>query len=182
MNVQINPRGRGLLGVRADGAAAGAILAELQKTFETFKAENETALAELKKGQQDVVQAEKVDRINADIGELQKALDETNRSLAALKVGGAGGGDDPDKAAHRKAFGQFFRKGVDAGLRDLEVKASLNTQSDPAGGYLVPEEAETAIDRVLGTQSAMRGVARVITIGTSSYKKLVNLTGTGSGW
>ena len=37
----------------------------------------------------------------------------------------------PDKAEHAQAFDRFFRRGVDAGLRDLEVKAKLTTQSDP---------------------------------------------------
>lgn len=181
--IPLNHRARGLVAIRNDGGnSATAILNELKQTFESFKAENDKALADLKKGQADVVQTEKVDRINATISELQKALDETNAALAAVKIGGVGNDTDPDKAEHAQAFDRFFRRGVDAGLRDLEVKAKLTTQSDPDGGYLVPEEMETGIDRVLGTVSTIRSLARVISISGQTYKKLVNMGGATSGW
>jgi predicted phage gp36 major capsid-like protein len=47
-------------------------------------------------------------------------------------------------------------------MRELEVKATLTTQSDPDGGYLVPVEMEGTIDRVLGTVSAIRSIANVL--------------------
>ncbi|RUM98089.1 phage major capsid protein [Pseudaminobacter arsenicus] len=180
--IPLNSRARGLVAIRNDGGNAAAILNELKQTFETFKAENDKVIADLKKGQEDVVQTEKVERINAELTQLQKAIDETNVALAALKVGGAGGDRDPDKAEHAQAFDRFFRKGVDAGLADLEVKAKLTTQSDPDGGYLVPEETEAGIDRVLGTVSTIRSLSRVINISTDTYKKLVNMGGATSGW
>lgn len=180
--IPLNARARGLVAIRNDGGTATAILNELKQTFESFKAENDKALADLKKGQSDVVQTEKVDRINAEIEKLQKALDETNVLLAAVKVGGAGGGLDPDATEHAQSFNRWFRKGVDNGLSDLEVKAKLTTQSDPDGGYLVPEEMEQGIDRVLGTVSTVRSLARTITISTDTYKKLVGMGGATSGW
>lgn len=182
MMIPLNARARGLVGVSADGSNAAKILAELQQTFETFKTEREEELKGIKANFADVVKTEKVDRINAEITKLQKALDETNAMLAAIRVGGAGGDADPEKAEHAQAFNKWFRKGADAGLSDLEVKAKLTTQSDPDGGYLVPEETEGTIDRVLGTVSALRSLSRVITISTDTYKKLVNMGGAGSGW
>lgn len=183
MTIALNHRARGLVAIRNDGgSSATAILNELKQTFEAFKAENDKALSDLKKGQTDVVQNEKVDRINATIDELKKALDETNVALAAVKIGGLGGDLDPDGRNHASAFDKWFRKGVDAGLSDLEVKAKLTTQSDPDGGYLVPEETEAGIDRVLGTVSTIRSLSRVISISTDTYKKLVNMGGATSGW
>ena len=181
----LNPRARGLVSVRADASEQTRILNELKTTFEAFKAERTKELDDIKAGMADVVQTEKVDRINADLGKLTKELDSVNAAIAALKVGGAGDVADPDKAAHATAFNTWFRKGdraVDADMRELEVKAKMTTQSDPDGGYLVPEETEAGIDRVLGTVSVMRQLARVITIGTSTYKKLVNMGGAGAGW
>jgi len=58
----------------------------------------------------------------------------------------------------------------------------LQTDSDPDGGYTVPETMEAGIDRVMGTVSAMRRISRVVNVSTPSYKKLVNLAGTASGW
>lgn len=182
MGIELTPPARGILAARAETGNATKILAELQKTFEDFKLERDKELADIKAGMADVVQTEKVDRINAEITALQKALDETNAMLAAVKVGGVGGTTDPDKAEHAQAFDRFFRRGVDAGLRDLEVKAKLTTQSDPDGGYLVPEETEAGIDRVLGTVSTIRSLARIISISGQTYKKLVNMGGATSGW
>lgn len=176
-------RTRGVQSVRADGANATQILNELKTTFEAFKVERDKEIADLKKGMGDVVQTEKVDKINAEITKLQTALDDVNSIVAALRVGGGGGeGRTADQKAHAAAFNQFFRKGVDNGLADLEVKAGLRTTSDPDGGYLVPEEEATTIDRIAGTVSVMRQLASTISISGSVYKKLVGLGGAGSGW
>lgn len=178
----ITPRARGLVAVRADAGNPTAILAELQKTFEAFKEANNKELADLKKGMGDVVQTEKVDRINAEITKLQTAIDETNALLAAARLGG---GDDkvtPEKKAHAAAFEQFFRKGAENGLRDLEVKAAATTDSNPDGGYLVPDTMEQTIDRILATVSSIRSIASVISISTQTYKKLVGQGGATGGW
>lgn len=183
--VPLNSRARGLVGVRADSGNAAQILTQLQKTFEDFKKERDEEIQALKKGQEDVVKTEKVERINAEVSKLQNALDEVNAAIAALKVGGSQEPGDPAKAEYAKAFNKWFRKGdraVDADIGALAVKASLTTDSDPDGGYVVTPEMDGAIDRVLGTVSALRSLSRVVTISTDEFKKLVNMGGAGSGW
>lgn len=177
-------RTRGVAAVpRADNTDPKALLGDLKNAFEAFKAEHNKELADLKKGMGDVVQSEKVDKINATIGELQATIDNINSAMAALKVGGAGDGEtDPDKKAYATAWDKYFRKGADAGLGDLAVKAAASSSSDPEGGYTVPTQTETTIDRVLGTVSAMRQIARVISISAAVYKKLVGQGGATSGW
>lgn len=182
MNMALNIRARGLIGARADGTNATAILAELQKTFETFKQERKAELEGINAKFADVVQAEKVERIKTEIGTLQKSIDDVNSSLAALKVGGSGDAPDPAKAEYKMAFARFFRKGIEANLSELAVKAAMQTDSDPDGGYTVPDSMETNIDRVLENVSTMRRLAGNMTISTSEHKKLVNIGGTGSGW
>jgi HK97 family phage major capsid protein len=173
---------RGIQSVRADvSSEAVKVLAELQKTFHDFKSENDKQLAEIKKGINDPLQASKVEAINAAVTEMQKNMSELAVKAAAFEMSG-GTKTDKETEAHKKAFNAFFRKGVDAGLRELEVQARLTTQSDPDGGFLVPAEMEKSIDRVLGTMSAVRSLATVRQIGAPSYKKLVNLGGTTSGW
>lgn len=178
---QAHTRIRGIQSVRADASEAVKVLADLQKTFHDFKAENDKQLAEMKKGINDPLQASKVEAINAAVTEMQKNMGELAIKAAAFEMGG-GTKTDKDVEAHKKAFNSFFRKGVESGLRDLEVQAKLTTQSDPDGGFIVPSEMEAGIDRVLGTMSAMRSLATVRQIGAASYKKLVNLGGTTSGW
>lgn len=174
---------RGPIAVRTDAGNVKAMLEDIQRAFNEFKSEREKEIADLKKGLGDTVQTEKVDRINAEITKLQKAIDETNTTMAAMKLG-AGGNNaaSAEVQAHTAAFNQFFRKGAENGLQDLEVKAGLRTTSDPDSGYLVPEEMAGTIDRVLGTVSVMRSLASVLTIGTGTYKKLINLGGAGYGW
>ena len=79
-------------------------------------------------------------------------------------------------AEYKAAWGSYVRKGVD-GLTEAEKK-TINVGTSTQGGYLVGEEMEAGIDRVVQRYSAMRQVARVIPIGSASYKKLVKVTGT----
>lgn len=182
MTPTLQTRPRGMVRVRADNSNPTAMLGELNKAFEAFKQEHNKDLDDIKKGMADVVQTDKVDRINADLGKMNKEFDTLNAQIAALKIGGAGSDKDPAVAEHAKAFSAWFRKGPEGNLKELEVKAKLSTDSDPDGGYLVPEETETAIDRVLGTVSTVRSLSRVITISGDTYKKLVSQGGATSGW
>ena len=159
----------------------------LGKAFDAFKAENDARLKEIeKKGAADPLLTEKVDKINADIAQisaLKKQLDTLETAVAQGQFPGGGKNElDRVKAQHKDAFAKFFRKGAEGGLRDLEVQAGLSTLSDPDGGFLVPEDYEQAIDRVALSVSAMRRLATVRTIGTDTFKKLVNQGGASAGW
>jgi len=79
-------------------------------------------------------------------------------------------------AEYKAAWGSYVRKGID-GLTESEKK-TINVGTSTQGGYLVGEEMEAGIDRVVHRYSAMRQVARVVPIGSASYKKLVKVTGT----
>jgi HK97 family phage major capsid protein len=168
---------------RADATDPKALVAQIQAAFEELKTTND---AQLKSKVDDAVFSEKMAKINDNITALTTALEKAQADLAAAQLGA--GGDDKISAEareHAGVFNTWFRKGdraIDADLRDLEVKAKLTTQSDPDGGYLVPETMEAGIDRVLGKVSAIRGISRVINISGQTYKKLVNMGGATSGW
>lgn len=178
----LTPRARGIAAARADGGNAAAMLEELGTTFAAFKETHAEELKNLKKGFDDVVTKEKMDRINADMDKVTKAIDEVNAVIAALKTGGGSNDNEPFAKEHSTAFARYFRKGDIGNLGELQVKAALTTQSDPDGGYLVPTEVSKTIDRILGTVSVMRQLATVMPIGTSEYKKLVNVGGATAGW
>jgi HK97 family phage major capsid protein len=177
---------RGIIAVRAD-IDAKAVIEDLQKSWHEFKAENDRQLAEIRaKGHSDPLLSEKVDKINSELSRvvaLKDQIDQLENIIARgqFPSGGDAGVSQAQKE-HAKAFDKFFRKGVDNGLRDLEIKAGLSTLSDPDGGYLVPEQNETTIDRVATVVSAMRRLASSMTIGTDTYKKLVGVGGASSGW
>lgn len=165
---------------RADAADPAKILADLQKSW----ADMQAGLDEKIKAKADVLIDEKVSRMNAAVDDLQSAMDDLNKKLAAAQLGGGGKpGLTPDAAAYGEAFDVFFRRGDrESELNALAVKASMTTTSDPDGGYLVTYEMEQAIERVLMNVSAMRQLAQVITISSGSYKKNVSLGGAASGW
>jgi HK97 family phage major capsid protein len=177
---------RGIQSVRAD-ADPKAVIIELNKAFAEFKSENDARLKEIEaKGNADPLLAEKVDKINTElssISAIKAQLEALETAMARSQFSGGGNSaTDKAKAEHAQAFERFFRKGVEAGLSDLEVKAALKTSSDPDGGYTVPEQMETSIARIAESVSALRRLSTVMTISTDTYNKLVNVGGAGSGW
>jgi HK97 family phage major capsid protein len=157
----------------------------VQLNFAAFKEQNDKALKEVAKGKDDVVTREHVDRVNADLGKNTAALEDLQRKIAALSVSGESGDNKstPERRQHRKAFNTFVRKGTNEGeLKALEVKAALSTDSDPDGGFVVPEETDATISRALEVVSAIRRLADVQVVGTSQYKALHNLGSAGGGW
>lgn len=153
---------------------------ELGAKFEEFKQKNDKRV--------DAIEAEKsslsssVDKLNEKLTELDSYKSDLEKELLELKrPGRPGAGEDKLKAEHKAAFGQFMRKGIENGLRDLEMKA-LNTGSDDDGGYAVPEELDRTILELERNASPLRALCNQITVSTSDYKKLVNLGGAGSGW
>lgn len=181
-----NTRVRGIVAARAEGVSANITdtLAELNRTFAAFREQNDRRIAEIERGREDVVTNEHVERINASLGELTTVVEAQQETINALRIGGGSGeGLNAAQREHSNAFSSWFRRGAnEQALSDLQVRAGLTTQSDPDGGYLVPEEMEGTIDRVLGTVSAVRSVSRVITVSASEYSKLVSQGGATSGW
>ncbi len=187
MSKHVNfPRARGIMAARAESDNIGATLAELNRTFATFREVNDRRLAEIEAGRADVVTAEHVERINASVSDLTATVNAQRETLDALRVNGGGNGNAETPAAreHRQAFNAWMRRGVEpeAGLAELQVRAALTTQSDPDGGYVVPEEMDGTIGRVLAAQSAMRSLARIVTTTGSGYKTLMSQGGATSGW
>jgi HK97 family phage major capsid protein len=162
------------------------VIEDLGRSFETFKAENDKRLKEIEtKGNADPLLVEKVEKINAEISQIA-AMKKQLEALETVAGRGAFGGGtselDQAKAEYKAGFEKWFRKGVEGNLAQLAVQASASTLDDTAGGFTVPEEMAATIDRIAGVSSAMRRLASVITIGTDTYKKLVNQGGASSGW
>jgi HK97 family phage major capsid protein len=128
--------------------------------------------------------------IRAEIDGLQEAAEENSRHLAALRVGG---GDVPTATAtggrlsrspHAQAFDRIFRygEGAPSSVNQLAINAGMQTDSLPDGGFLVPEEVETQVGRVLLNLSPLRRLCRVIPIRGGVFKKTIVVDGPASGW
>lgn len=177
------PRPRSIVQVRAEASDPIAVLASLRQSFETFKAENDIKL----KAKADVVVDEKVDRINAAVGELKETLDALSIKIAAASITGSAAkpGDDP---VYAKLFASWARSGqasLDDQVRAQQFagpRAAMSVGSNPDGGYTAPIEWDRTITSKLKIVSAMRGIAKTISISTSGFSKLFNDRNTSSGW
>ena len=156
------------------------MIESLGRAFEAFKAENDARIKQIEaRGHADPLLIEKVEKVNEHISQIsamKRQLEtlETVVARADFRGGGGSDGSDPIKARYKAAFESWFRKGVEGDIKSLEIQASANSSDDTAGGFLVPEEMAATIDRIAGVTSAMRRLASVMSIGTDTYKKLVN--------
>jgi HK97 family phage major capsid protein len=145
---------------------------DVMQAFEAFKDANDDRLAQIEKRMSaDVISSEKVDRINKAVDEL--ILKSRRPALSADRVA--------EPSEHKRAFDGYVRKGEAHGLASLEAKA-MSIGSSPDGGYLVPQETETEIGRLLSKASPMRQIADVRQVSSAVYKKPFVTTGTAAGW
>ncbi len=163
-----------LEGKAAAGAAARdteGLLAELMGAFEEFKRTNDGRLAELeKRGATDAITEEKLGRLNAALDGTKAAMDrlQLERSRPPLEAGRPEAGDE-----YKDAFSAYVKRGEEKAL-------SIGSNAD--GGYLVPADTETEIQRRLATLSPIRSIATVRNISSTVYRKPVTLSGPAVGW
>jgi HK97 family phage major capsid protein len=112
----------------------------------------------------DEKEAKSLERFNA---KAKAAAIESGKTFAPLSAEGY--------ANYKAAVAGYIRRGNES-LTPEQAKA-INVGTGPQGGYLVGEEMEAGIERVVGRYSAMRQLARVIPIGSAAYKKLVKTRG-----
>ncbi|WP_428977711.1 phage major capsid protein [Rhodoligotrophos defluvii] len=155
------------------------------QAFESFKEANDERLAQLERRMTaDAVTSEKVQRINGALDEQKQRLDELVLKAARPRLGASTAEDglpDARAAEHKAAFHAYVRKGETTGLAGLEAKA-LSVGSGPDGGYLVPEETETEIGRLMAEISPIRAIASVRQVSGALYKKPFVTTGAAAGW
>ncbi len=156
---------------------------EFLRAFDAFKGANDERLEALEKRSADVVSEEKVDRINRALEDQKRALDDLTLAQARPALAGDPGRKAmPHQVRERKqAFDRYVRKGDAGGLDALELKA-MSVGSLPDGGYTVPLEIETTIDRVLAKASPIRGISTVRQIGANVYRKPITTVGAATGW
>jgi len=151
------------------------------RAFDAFKGANDERLAALEKRSADVVADEKVERIGRALDEHKRALDELTLAAQRPALSGERKTAPYQTRERKQAFDRYVRKGDAGGLDALELKA-LSAGSDPDGGYTVPLEIESTIDRVLAKASPIRAIATVRAIGANVYRKPITTSGAATGW
>jgi HK97 family phage major capsid protein len=161
------------------GDVAGAF-EEFMRTFEAFKAENDSRLAVIEqKRVADVLTVEKVDRINRALDEQKRLMDSLVLKTRRPLLGRDGGPLSAETIEHKAAFEAYVRGGAEEALRGIERKA-LSVAAD--GGYLVPDETEREIGRRLSAASPIRAIAGVRQVSGNTYKKPFVIAGAATGW
>lgn len=160
---------------------SGTLDAFMKKTDEELKEQKKS----FDKKTSDVVTQDEVKKLTTALEEQKKLVEnmrlENNRPIITGPDGEKTQLTD-EQMEHKKAFHNWFRKGAgEEQLGELQKKA-LSVGTDPDGGYTVPVQMETAIDRVITEISEMRNIARVVQVSTASYKKRVSQGGASSGW
>ena len=99
------------------------------------------------------------------------------------------GGETAESREHVKLFSDWIRRPHDGAAKNLLgefesriAKKDMSIGSGPGGGFAVPEIIGKQIENLERKLSPIRDLVRVVTVGTSDYKELLNLKGASSGW
>jgi len=155
-------------------------------TFEEFKNKVNTELDQVKKaGSPDAVTVDEVKNLSKALDEQKKLVDELRLDARRPQITGHDGEKramTADEQKQRGLFLDYMRKGsMSEEFLDFQSKA-LAAGSNPDGGYVVPVQLDTTIDRVLSEVSPIRAISSVMQVSTSSLKKPMNMGGAGAGW
>lgn len=168
------------------------------EAFEAFKSVNDERLKAVEAGNEAKAKelGEKLGRIEGDVqkfSELKKSLEtemnlqrERLEDLESRKSG-------PGKTAHEKAsdeyktavFDWIRAKGqspmLETKLHDM-MRKDVTVASAAGGGYALPEEISRTIGELRLKYSPVRNLVKVVQVGTSDYKELIDLNGATAGW
>jgi HK97 family phage major capsid protein len=156
---------------------------KLGNAWEQFKQVNNARLNEIeRKGNADPLYDEHLRKIS-------HALDHQKNRLDTLETVQQRPGAAVESKAYapvvrseyQKAFCNYLRKGMDAGLEALDTKA-LSVGSDPDGGYLVTPTMSQNIVKVIAENSPMREIASVEVISSDALEIIQDKDEASAGW
>lgn len=84
--------------------------------------------------------------------------------------------------AHAMGIAQEQQRYMAMAVKNGRFRGALHTEANQSGGFMVPEEIEYTIDRLLATTSIMRQLATTRQATMATLKKFFNMTGTTTGW
>lgn len=169
------------LETKAGASNVGSAFEDFMRAFEAFKETNDERLYALeRRSAVDPLLEEKLTRIDHTLDETRRMADDLALKAARPPIGG-GYVRTGVSREHAAAFESYVRKGEPGRLRDLERKA-LSVGSDPDGGYLVPDETETAVNRALKDISPIRAISGIRQVSGSVYKRPFAISGADTGW
>lgn len=168
---------------------------KLGQAFEEHKSANDLRISELaKKGVSDPLLDDKLEKLGAEMD----ALSELKRDLEKIATRASRPGGDGERVSetkesveYRQAFAEWVRNPTDpqvmqkahAAQKALNTRAAnVTTGTGSAGGFALPEQIASQIDRLVADISPIRNIARVVTVGTPDYKELIDVGGAAFEW
>lgn len=177
-------------------------LSEVMEAITDVRKGTEDLRAEMKKAEGDYIDREsfkKLEKLVTGLDEksqkmqkdYQSDIEETKKLAeeASLKAGRRGSGTDEgpneDQIAHKSAFVDFIRgKGraeLEHAANEAEKKA-LGSATGSGSGVAVPTVIAQDIQTKTNDDSVMAGLVKIVRVGTSDYKEIVDKGGMGFGW
>lgn len=198
-------RGVGAAGVRAESPEIKAMIETFNKTFDTFKNENDARIKAIENGKSDPLQAEKVEKINASLDEVRAEVTKLLEKAAANELSGSGASADVQAQAREFSRTLSARAGtqIDISAEDLgkyaagldtymrvgadnrrfsEARNLMEVGSDPAGGYTVTPDMSGRIIKKIFETSPARQLFGVVSIGTDAIEGMIDRDDLDSGW
>jgi HK97 family phage major capsid protein len=164
-------------------AELSGLMDQVRVGFSDFKAKNDSRLGELErrfKGLGDLKAS-----ADARLAEVERNLRELETTQARLELG-AGARSLPDRdglsAKAREALTVFGRTGNPQLLQELNPQAALQVGEDPKGGYTVPPDVSSEINKVARNVSPMRELAFVQNVTKPEWQEIVDKDDTEAKW
>jgi len=151
---------------------------KIEKSLEAFETRSQELVSDLKtSNEKALVLEEKTDVLEKSNTDLKTQSDGFLERVAELEIEIARGGGSLEKdykdSDEYKALAHYAKEGE---FDSREQKAFLRTDSDVAGGFLVPSEMDNMITKKITEVSNIRALARVRTIGAKSMEMPVRAT------
>ncbi|NBX02718.1 MAG: phage major capsid protein [Alphaproteobacteria bacterium] len=160
-------------------------VATLGNAWEQFKQVNDMRLRDIeRKGSADPLYNEHLHNISSALDNYKSRLDqiETAYNRPVLSANEAEQKSyEAKNGEYGKAFRNYLRKGMDAGLEAFQTKA-LSVGSDPDGGYLVTPTMSSKIAQAVFETSPMRQLASVEVISSDSLDIIDDHDQAAAGW
>ncbi len=158
-------------------------VSQLGTAWEQFKQVNNQRLAEIeRKGNADPLYSEHLSKINHALDNHKSRMSALETTMSRPSVAGHSyKAQSPYAGEYKKAFTTYLRKGMDAGLENLESKA-LSVGSDADGGYTVTPQMSENIVKAINEFSPMRQLANIETISTDSLEVIQDYDEAAAGW
>ena len=157
-------------------------VSHLGHAWEEFKHVNDARLREIeRKGNADSLYTDHLNNISSALDTYKSRLDTIETAYARPEMGIEAKRCDASHSEYSKAFRNFLRKGMDAGLEAMQTKA-LSVGSDPDGGYLVTPAMSSKIVQSVYETSPMRQLASIETISSDALELIDDHDQASAGW